>query len=143
MSDLLLERFAFTPEFGTFGTIRVGDFWWYTLEREWANNQPNISCIPEGIYTIKKDWFYTSDNDAYPCYQIMDVPGRTLIKIHVANIATQLKGCVALGVDLGWYKGMWSVSHSKRALNQFMAAMDGAETAELKITHINGIGEEP
>ena len=145
MNDLLLERFAFTPEFGTFGVLFLKDFWWYSLEREWANNAVNISCIPEGVYTIQKDWFYTEDNDAYPCYQVMDVPGRTLIKIHVANIVTQLKGCIALGVDLGWYKGMWSIIHSRRAMDQFMAAMNSRDIATLKISHINNLstkGEE-
>ena len=138
--DVLLERFAWTPEFGTFGLFTMPGFQWYSLEREWADNQVDISCIPEGIYTIKLAVYYPKNGEPYACYEIMDVPRRTLIKIHVANIFIQLKGCVALGIDLGLYRGMWSVVNSRRALNQFMAAMDGREEAILKISHIEAGG---
>lgn len=134
--DLQIERFAWTPDYGTFGLLSLKDQTWYTLERPWLGNVVNVSCIPEGIYTVKLDLFYKPDGTNYACYQIMDVPGRTLIKMHRANIVTELKGCVALGTSLGRYKGMWSVAYSKKALDKFMSAMGGRDEATLKIGHI-------
>jgi hypothetical protein len=72
------------------------------LELPFKNNQHNISCIPEGVYKCK----YTRSNrlsalkgtDFYT-YEILDVPNRDGIRIHSANYASQLLGCVALGKD--------------------------------------------
>ena len=74
----------------------------------------------------------------YPAYELLDVPDREDIKIHRANRATELLGCIALGNKLGSiHKATdppaWAVLNSKATLDEFMAAMDGDEYAVISI----------
>src|SRR5947207_5696643 len=71
-----------------------------TLELPWKENQSNVSCIPKGEYMCK----YTRSNrmsnekgrDVYT-YEVLNVPNRAGIRVHIANYFTQLLGCIALG----------------------------------------------
>src|ERR1700690_780212 len=63
-----------------------------TIELPWINNEPRISCIPEGRYRLVKrysphfKWHLMLEN----------VPQRSSILIHPANNAVkELKGCIA------------------------------------------------
>jgi len=119
---LRLERWADSP-YGTFGTLVLPDGWTcFTVERPWLDNQSRISCIPAGLYKIKLG---TYTKGGYPAYDILDVPGRSQIKIHKANLASELEGCIAPGTGLGVFKGEWSVMNSGTAFEHLMAAMAG------------------
>jgi len=107
-----LERFAYTP-MGTFGRWQMEEFECYTVERPWALNLPRESCIPEGRYSIVLD---TYNRGGYECLHILEVPGRSLIKVHAGNTMKDLLGCVAPGKDLGWVSGHWGVVGSKNTL---------------------------
>ena len=111
---------------GTFGQLTLGDKSWFTVERPWAQNKPSVSCIPAGWYPMTLGMFYSGDGPGgkadYPAYEITEVPGRAQIKIHKANIATQVEGCVALGKDLGAVEGVWAALRSKDAFTEFMQA---------------------
>ena len=49
---LTIQRNAATP-WGTFGTLRVKDLIiCSTLEPEWRDNAPNVSCVPPGHYNL-------------------------------------------------------------------------------------------
>lgn len=61
-----------------------------TLERPDLDNQPNVSCIPEGVYIIDRD--YTGK---HRYYRFREVPGRTDIEIHEASRVYHLQGCIA------------------------------------------------
>jgi hypothetical protein len=113
---MLLERFAYT-HWGTFGKITVGDKSWFTIERPWNNNEPNISCIPTGVYALWPARFNKGD---YEVYEILNVPGRTEVKIHIATTMDDVLGCVGLGKALGFYRDKWCVIHNKAAFNEFM-----------------------
>ena len=65
-----------------------------TVERPWLNNANSISCIPKGTYQVR--WTLSPKFMKYT-YQVMDVPGRSGIRIHSANFYSQLEGCIALG----------------------------------------------
>lgn len=68
-----------------------------TLELPWKNNSSNISCIPTGTYDV----VYTfSPRFLKFTYEIKNVKNRSGIRIHSANYASQLNGCVALGTQL-------------------------------------------
>lgn len=68
-----------------------------TLELPWKSNSNNISCIPPGIYDV----VYTfSPRFMKFMYEIKNVPKRSGIRIHSANYASQLQGCIALGTQL-------------------------------------------
>ena len=64
----------------------------YTIELPWLDNKPQVSCIPEGRYELKKRY---SQNHGWHL-QVMKVKNRDLILIHAANDAMkELKGCIA------------------------------------------------
>lgn len=63
-----------------------------SLELPWKDNKQEESCIPEGIYTCK--WTFSNSKQKWT-FQIMDVRGRSGVRIHIANYTSQLKGCVA------------------------------------------------
>ena len=77
-----------------------------TIELPWKNNEPRISCIPEGNYGLVKR--YSPHHKWH--FELKDVPGRQLILIHPANDAiTELKGCIApVCVITGMGKGDFS-----------------------------------
>lgn len=136
-----LERFAYTP-MGTFGRMRVaGNAPLYTLELPWNNNNPGTSCIPIGEYGMVLGMFYSGDGPGgkkdYPAYELQNVPGRDLIKVHVANKITQLLGCIAPGLELGCMDGLWCVQKSQIAFDTFMSEMAG-RSGLLKISNYAG-----
>lgn len=91
---------------GIFGKLLLDDGWWcFTGELPWDNNLPRYSCIPTGTDTCH--WIDSPKHGM--CYQIMDVPDRSMIEIHSANFmgderkgyVSQLLGCIALGMAIG------------------------------------------
>ena len=77
-----------------------------TIELPWKNNEPRISCIPEGTYGLVKR--YSPRHQWH--FEVKDVPGRQLILIHPANDAiSELQGCIApVAVITGMGKGNFS-----------------------------------
>lgn len=67
------------------------------LELPYRNNAPFISAIPDGTYQLA---FTYSSRLKRKTLEIVDVPGRTGIRLHSANVAEQLKGCIAPCVQL-------------------------------------------
>ncbi len=131
MSEIVtLERFAYTP-YGAFGKLMMPEFECYTVERPWLDNKPRESCIPEGEYGLKLGMY---NRGGYAAYEVMDVPNRSLIKIHVGNTIDDVIGCIAPGKALGYLEKKWSVSSSRKAFKEFMRAMDGVERSTLRIT---------
>lgn len=124
--------------FGAYGKLYVTncDTQFSTVERPWLDNERSISCIPAGTYPLVLGEFRrnTADpSDDYPCFEIHDVPGRNLIKIHVANRPDQVQGCIAIGLGFGVSNGVWSVIHSRAAHQQFMEAMGSHVECEIEI----------
>jgi len=68
-----------------------------TLELSWKNNEPNISCIPEGKYSVKTTY---SPKYKKNMWQIMDVPNRNGIRIHSGNYYFDISGCILLGMSI-------------------------------------------
>ena len=68
-----------------------------TLELVWANNAPNISCIPTGTYTVK--WTFSPRLLKFT-YEVQNVPKRSGIRFHSANYFSDLLGCIGLGNGL-------------------------------------------
>lgn len=107
---ITLTRFKFTPE-ETFGRL-TGDpiaSEVFTIERPWLDNQHGISCIPVGTYDVEK---YLSPTKG-DVWQVMNVPNRSNIEIHAANMASQLEGCIAPGDVMGSLAGVPAVLNSK------------------------------
>lgn len=120
--EVLLQRKT-TGDSGTFGEILLSGNKYYSGELSWRDNQAGISCIPAGTYRCT----YRFSQAHGLCYHVEDVPGRTDVEIHSANwmgdvskgLRSQLKGCLALGTQVGELAGQWAVIDSKTAVNSF------------------------
>jgi hypothetical protein len=130
MSDkVILERFAYSP-FGGFGRLIIPEFVCFTVERPWMDNKPRESCIPEGHYRLRLGEYHRG---GYPAYEVMDVPDRSLIKIHIGNTIDDVVGCIAPGKSLGYIERKWAVTSSTKAFEEFMQAMGGIEESSIQI----------
>lgn len=74
-----------------------GKFICYSLELPNLNNQPEVSCIPEGEYAFQK--FFSSHLGWV--YRLQNVPNRSLIDIHSGNDVLDLRGCITVGTQQG------------------------------------------
>ena len=111
-------------QYGTFGKWLVESHEFETVEQDWENNQPNISCIPNGEYTLT---FHNSPNHG-ECFILENKElgigkyegdaERFGCLVHIANLASQLEGCIAPGLFRSLYKGRWSVSSSGKAMDK-------------------------
>lgn len=124
MITLELERYAYCPT-ETMGRLYAPGLTLQALELPWQNNQPYISCIPEGIYPLTRR---TSSKHGRH-WLVNDVPGRSMILIHVANYTRQLEGCIAIGTGrmFSLEEGAQMVTNSADAmelLNKTLAGFD-------------------
>lgn len=126
MTEIVLSRWAHSPT-STMGIIRFdGEVFW-TLERPWLDNQPFISCIPQGTYDLK---WRQSPKFGWT-WSLEDVPDRTYILIHSANWSRQLHGCIALGMEL--MGNEFAVGNSRKAVDRFEELTDREQSWSLKI----------
>ena len=77
-----------------------------SIELRWANNERNVSCVPEGVYPVS----IIQHPKHGECLRVEGVKGRSGILIHVANDAQkELRGCIAPVFSLSWNgKGQYS-----------------------------------
>jgi hypothetical protein len=103
----------------TLGILNVENFQCYTIERPWLNNKPRKSCIPKGTYRcIPHGWEPNTKVKKKRTWEITNVPDRSAILIHIANTASQLEGCVAVGQIRGRLNGKHAVLESAKAINR-------------------------
>lgn len=95
----------------------------YTIERPWVNNKVGESCIPCGMYTLRHCATSKTMPKEYKgeTYEVENVQGRSLIKLHVANKPLELEGCIAPNMGVDWEA--WSGQKSANAMLAFMDAM--------------------
>lgn len=108
----------------------------YSLELPWKNNEKNVSCVPPGVYQLIP---YTSpkhDSTWYLENTDLGVGGagahRSFCEIHSANWASQLEGCIALGLD---DKPMYNPAEG-----EIVAAVEQSMLAINRIKNVLGIG---
>jgi hypothetical protein len=115
MRKIILQRRPSIP-CGTFGTITINDLVLFTVELPWKNNENNVSCIPAGTYLCR--WTKSPRLKKFT-YEITGVKGRSGIRIHSANFAHQVLGCIALGITNGIMEGKRGVFGSTSAVRKF------------------------
>lgn len=98
----------------TVGRLTYNDEHFYTIEKPWADNQQNISCIPTGYYKLVR---VDSPKFGENTWEIADVTGRSHILIHVANTSVDVIGCIGLG--MGLFPQLQGVSSSRTAIENF------------------------
>ena len=128
-----LRRFCSCPEYGTFGRIHLPEYEFFTVERPWYDNKVNISCIPPGTYPLVLSHFYRG---GYDTFEIVEVKGRSLIKMHIANFMTELLGCIGIGLGIGSLEGKWCITDSKAGHEIFMSLMGDTKTHEIEIRYV-------
>lgn len=96
----------------------------YTIELPWNGNKPQVSCIPEGRYCLRKR--YSARFKWH--LEVQDVVGRKFVLFHPANTALkELKGCIAPVTEhVGEGKGVLS----RRAFYKLTALVFKALTLE-------------
>lgn len=133
---ITLTRFAYSP-IGTFGILTIRDWSCYTVERPWIRNVQRVSCIPEGIYPLRKRRSLTveriTDGKFPDGWELEGVPYRSHILIHPANTMDDLQGCIGVGQNLGFIAGRWAVTDSQATFAQLMAELDALPDTERQI----------
>ena len=124
---------------GTFGELTInGELFCYTVEKEWKNNEPFISCVPAGDYDLVlhdspkygKSYALVNENLGVTLH---GPSKRTYILIHIANFPWELEGCIGAGES--FHSGKWGVASSAKAMVKFMQLLDG-KSAKLKIVRL-------
>lgn len=125
MADVTLTRFAYLPR------VTLGRLEWsglshpiYTVECPWRDNAAGESCIPEGVYRCRPRQYHKG---GYPAIEVTGVPDRSLILFHIANVASDIRGCIGPGLGLATVNGQWGVAPSQPAFKALMAAWGGRE----------------
>lgn len=89
-----------------------------TIELPWKQNQPQVSCIPEGRYALKKRYTRRFGHHLH----VIDVKGRQWILIHAANDALkEIKGCIA---PVSFLTGEGKGTRSRVALAKIVSITD-------------------
>ena len=78
----------------TIGRLFLVGFSCHTLELPWLGNEPDKSCIPEGVYDYRVALSPRLKRDVI---WIDGVPGRSAIQIHPGNYTSQIQGCCLVG----------------------------------------------
>lgn len=111
-----------------------------SLELAWNDNENNISCIPPGDYickwTLSPRLTKVHKQDTFT-YEVLDVPGRSGIRIHSANYFYELLGCIAFGdalKDINADKNL-DLIHSGTTVQRFNQFMN-KESFRLIITEV-------
>jgi len=117
----------------TISTMRVdGVSFCSTLEPAWRDNTPFVSCIPCGIYKVKR--FISQLYGA--TWRVVDVPGRTHILFHPGNWASNTEGCILLGQYPGKLRGERSVDNSGATFEKFMLCTQAVDSFDLFIVSV-------
>lgn len=134
IEKLLIERYSYSDNQtigNLFGLTKENHsvFNCDTLELPWKNNQKKISCIPTGIYKVKKRFSEKYKNHLH----ITEVTGRSYILIHSGNYNTDTLGCVLVG-ELGFINSddIVDVGNSKRTLKNLLNEIE-IDSFELEI----------
>ena len=123
----------------------------FTMELPWADNKPDISCIPCGTYELKPyyspkhgRWTWCLHNPdlgiyGWPALIPSGATGRSCSEIHGANQAWQLEGCIAPGLgrgllDIG-HGLLPSVLSSQDAFDAIVAVLAPDENIETAVGH--------
>lgn len=107
-----VHRHTFTDK-STIGTIKIGSRTWYSIEDKDRGLTQSMAlaeiekikvygetCIPYGMYKVlitQSARFTRMKRRPVFMPEILNVPGFTGIRIHPANFASQLEGCIAPG----------------------------------------------
>jgi len=127
-ANLLLIRDDFSDK-STLGKLYFdGEFYGHTLELTWNHNKKGISCIPKGVYEVKKR-SVKSSKYKYEHLHILNVPDRKMILMHIGNYPKNSNGCILLGNT----RSLNFVGDSRKAFYKLMYDLGSFDEIELII----------
>lgn len=131
--NIILQRLV-GGDGGVFGVIiKDGRPMFTTLEPPWKNNQQDVSCIPPGTYKCKKSF---SNKFQRALFELVDVPDREVVKIHVGNSIRDTEGCILLGMS--YSLSDYAIINSKLAFDNFMSIMPNEFTITINDVVVKG-----
>ena len=153
---MILElRRDFSDGSCTLGRMTTGERAWDTMERPWVPHATapcgvkGVSCIPAGTYQLVPHsteqhrnvwalvnpqlWVYHLESDV-PAQRLG--VARTLVLIHVANWAAELRGCIAPGKRRAKVDGVWMVQSSGDAINELRNVLNGKFDNKLIVSEV-------
>lgn len=139
---MILTRWCNPPAMdsspGTFGTLTIGEHQFFTVECPWLDNAAFVSSIPEGTYSLvphRGSWDTFAMVSALHGVALFSVPGckRYACIIHPANSASELRGCIAVGDELGVVDNEWAVMHSQDSFRRLMLLIRARDERVLTI----------
>jgi hypothetical protein len=118
-----------------------------TIERPWLDNEPDISCVPEGDYDLipylspTHGLVYRLHNPALRVYGEGLVPEgmRFGVEIHPFNFASESEGCIAPGLATAQRLSadgtvQWCVINSLDAMGRIRSLLGTSAGHTLRIT---------
>lgn len=118
----------------TLGTLEIGG----PVFKHYVTLERTAKLFPAGTYDLV---YEHSNRFKRQLWELKGIPGRSEIKIHNANFAIQLDGCIAIGMRHGTLNGTAAVLSSRLALEQLVEALRPYQGMTLKIEVIDGIGD--
>lgn len=122
---IIVQRIRKTAD-GIIGllTIDTSAFGCFTIE--------NLKdAIPAGLYPVE----FTYSPEFNTVMPLIDVPGRTAIRIHPANWPNQLLGCIAVGDK----EEPDAVDDSRVTFNQLFKLINGQKGLEIEVRDIEAV----
>lgn len=126
---------------GTFGVLLDddGNEIAKSVEREWKNNEPAVSCVPAGTYDLVwrdspkygRRLHLNAPSLGVSAFGYFDdaIPLRSFCMFHPSNWPSQLNGCIGLGD--AWMES-WGVSNSRNTTKMFEELV-GRLTCQMEI----------
>ena len=137
MADVILTRFLYGQE-ATFGTMHYGELpICCTLELPWKQNKSRISCIPTGLY---KTVVYQSPTKG-KVWLLKDVPGRSMIEIHIGNFPKDILGCIAVGDS--FFRDRPGVLNSKKTFDFMWSVLPKEFNLIIRDFQSSSVGPQP
>jgi hypothetical protein len=129
MKQFFLKRLS-TGIDGTPGVIMEGlTPFAVTLEPEWLDNKPNMSCIPAGLYRCER----VQSPRFGMTFEITEVVGRTHVLFHKGNTEKDTIACVLVGEQFDPIDGKFAIKQSGKGFGELMQRLDGEKEFALNI----------
>ncbi len=103
-----------------------------TLEPPWKDNKAFESCVPAGIYQLKRIES-PKYGDTFEIQNVQD--DRKHCIIHPGNRLRDTLGCVLTGTRIGFLHGELAILDSKKAYEKFLHSMGSDKEAILIISN--------
>ena len=130
MLDLI--RISTDDEVGTFGVLKWAQQpapFALTVEDPWRNNEPFVSCIPEGSYKCMR----VESPKFGDTFEVCDVEGRSHILFHRGNTHVNTQGCILVGERFESLNGIPAVLGSRAGFAEFLEYLEGLDEFDLTI----------